>query len=141
MTEPDRYDAAIAATQRLEESVRGLKDEVVALRTYGRRNRHYIAAIAVSLVFDVALSIVVFVVAVQLVKTNDLATANLQTQIATCESSNESRQVSTNLWNYVLDTAGRNPDNQVGERKQQIEDFRAYMQRAYAPRDCSLIGK
>lgn len=142
MTEPnEQQHAAIAAAIRLQGSVIDLKEEIAALRDYGQRSRKIIWSLAVSLVLDVLLSIVVVVVAIQAKDANTLAQANQQTQIATCESTNQSRQVAVNLWRYVLDASAKDPKNQTPERVKQIEDFRAYMESAYQPRDCSKIGR
>jgi hypothetical protein len=142
MTEP-YYNPAdvLAAANRLDESMVGLKDEIRYLRKYGRRNRHLIWGLAASIVFDVALSVLLFFVFVVAGNARDSADRNRQTQIATCESGNQARQVSSNLWSYVLDQAAKNPENQTEARRRQIADFRAYMLNAYATRDCSQIGK
>lgn len=142
MTEPNYNPAdVLAAANRLDESMVGLKDEIHYLRKYGRRNRHLIWGLGVSLLFDLALSVLLFFVFVVAGNARDTADRNRQTQIATCESSNQARQVSSNLWLYILDTAAKNPENQTEARRKQIADFRAYMLNSYAARDCSQIGK
>ncbi|MET9262422.1 hypothetical protein [Amycolatopsis sp. NPDC004079] len=139
MTEPQ--NPAIAAASRLQESVVDLKEEISGLRTYGRRNRHLIVGLAISLALDVLLTIGVIIAAVTANRAGDLAAANRQTQIDTCTASNDTRNASRNLWNYVLDTVAKSPENATAERKQHIAEFRTYMQTAYADRDCSQIGK
>jgi hypothetical protein len=139
MTDPQH--AAIAAATRLNESVTELKEEIHSLQVYGRRNRHYIVGLGISLAFDLLLSVVVIVVAIQANAANDRANANHEYQVDTCNSSNAARQTSRDLWNYVLDAASKNPANETPERKKQISDFRAYMENSYAPRDCSKVGK
>lgn len=139
MTDPQH--AALAAAARLNESVTDLRDEIHYLRSYGERNRHYIWGLAISLMLDVALSIVVIIVAVQANDANDRANANHQYQIDSCNQSNQARMVSANLWNYVLDAAAKSPENQTPDRKKQIADFRAYMESAYQQRDCSKVGQ
>lgn len=142
MNEPVYEPAAVlAAANRLDESMVGLTGEIHYLRKYGRRNRHLIWGLAISLVFDLALSVLLFFVFVVAGNANEAAERNRQSQIASCESGNQSRQVSSNLWLYILDTASKNPENQTEAKRRQIEDFRAYMLNAYAPRDCSQIGK
>lgn len=118
-----------------------LKDEIRNLQNYGKRNRHYIIGLGISLIFDLLLSVVVIVIAVHANHTNDLANANRQYQLDSCVSGNQTRQTSRDLWNYVLDAAAKSPANQEPGRKKQIDDFRAYMENSYAPRDCSKIGK
>ncbi|MBB1153532.1 hypothetical protein [Amycolatopsis dendrobii] len=139
MTDP--RNPAIAAAERLQESVVDLKEEIRGLRSYGERNRHLIVGLAVSLVLDVLLTIGVIIAAVTANHAGDLAAANRQNQLDTCTSTNQTRQASRNLWNYVLDQAAKDAEGQTPERRRQIAEFRTYMQSAYADRDCSKIGR
>lgn len=142
MTEPLHNPAdTLEAARRLELGMAALKDEIRDQHVYGRRNRHLIWGLAISLVFDVLLSVALFVTFVAVGNAQNAADRNRQTQIATCESGNQFRQVSSNLWTYILDTAAKNPENQTEARRKQIADFRTYMLSAYAARDCSQIGK
>jgi len=141
MTDPTQRQATLAAALRLNESMENLGGEMRALRTYGKQNRHYIWALAVSLLLDVVLTVVVVIVAGQARDANNLATANRNSQIETCNSSNVARQTSRELWNYILDVAAKQPENETPDRKRQLADFRAYMEKTYAPRDCAQIGK
>lgn len=134
----DKYRETLNAAADLQESMAVLSGEIRGLRTYGKRNRNYIVGLAVSLFLDLVLSIVVAFVAVSAAEANDQADQNRRTQIATCESANQSRAVTVNLWNYVLDSAAKN--DPTPQKLKQISDFRAYMQKAYAPRDCSQAG-
>jgi hypothetical protein len=140
MTEPYDPNETLAAARRLETSMGELHQEMHRLRVYGRRNRHLIWALAGSILFDVALSILLFFVFVVAGNARDAAARNRENQIETCEANNQSRQVTTNLWNYILDTASKNPENQTEAKRKQIADFRAYMAHAYAPRDCTKVG-
>lgn len=137
--EPDPRDTLRAAAA-LEGSMAGLRGEMAALRQRGKRNRNWIVGLAVSLTLDIILSVVVAVVAVQASQANDLAHQNRQSQVATCDAGNQARAVSVSLWNYVLDLSSKDPENQSPQRKQQIEQFRSYMQGAYAQRDCTQPG-
>lgn len=142
MSEP-LYNPAdvVAAANRLDASMTELKAEIRDLHVYGRRNRHLIWGLAASLVFDLLLSVALFLTFILAGNAQDAAERNRQTQVASCESSNAARQVSANLWTYVLDTAAKEPENQTDARRKQIADFREYMATSYAPRDCSKIGK
>jgi hypothetical protein len=136
----DDKQATLAAALRLNESMADLSTEMRALRDYGHRNRRYIWGLTISLILDLALSIVVAFVAVQANEASSLAAQNRTAQKTTCEASNQSRLVTTNLWNYVLDLSLKQP-NLTPEKQKQISDFRAYMTDAYAQRDCTQLGK
>lgn len=132
---PQQQQALYAAT-KLQESMEDLRTDLHKVERYGHRNRHYIVGLAVSIALDVVLSIVVIVIALAVSNTNGIANQNREAQKASCQSGNDTRQASTQLWNYILDASERNnPAN-----RDQIEQFRAYMQKAYAPRDCDHIG-
>lgn len=143
MSDPSTPDPrqTLAAAARLHDTMADLRDEIGALRTYGRHNRRYIWGLIVSLLLDLILSIVVAFFAVQATEASSLANQNRQTQRATCEAGNQARAVSRQLWNYVLDLSSKTPENQAPERKQRIEQFRQYMESAYAQRDCAADGK
>jgi hypothetical protein len=134
----DKYRETLNAAADLQDSMAVLSGEIRALRTYGKRNRNYIVGLAVSLCLDLVLSIVVAFVAVSAAEANNQADQNRRTQIATCESSNQSRAVTVSLWNYVLDSAAKN--DPTPQKLKQISDFRAYMAQAYQQRDCSQAG-
>ncbi|WP_370943994.1 hypothetical protein AB5J62_33475 [Amycolatopsis sp. cg5] len=141
MTHPDPGPAeTLRAAASLEESMSGLRDEMAALRQRSKRDRKWIVGLAVSLALDIVLSVVVAVVAVQASQANSLAQQNRQTQVLTCEAGNQARSASVSLWTYVLDATAKEPENQTPQRKQQIEQFRTYMQNAYAQRDCTKAG-
>lgn len=118
-----------------------LGQDIKALHSYGHRNRRMIWGLVVSLVLDIALSIVVAVVAVKASETNSLAQQNRNAAVATCEAGNSVRAVSVQLWTYVLDLSQKVPSNTAPDRQKQINDFRNYMLAAYAPRDCTEAGK
>lgn len=139
----ERYDpdSTLEAARNLQVAMVDLKNEMRNLSTYGKRNRHYIIALAISLVLDVALTGGVIIAFSRATDANNQADQNRQSQVDTCVSSNQSRKVTTDLWNYILDASSKNPENQTETKRKQIADFRAYMANAYAPRDCSQIGK
>lgn len=58
-------------------------------------------------------------------------------QVATCESSNESRALNVRLWDYVLSFPPSRPRTQAQEK--QLELFKAFMRKTFAPRDCTKI--
>lgn len=144
MTEPldsnDRPEI-FAAAERLQGSMTELQSEIGTLRTYGQHNRRYIWGLIVSLALDVALSIVVAVVAVQANEASSLANQNQQAQRTTCEAGNQARAVSVQLWNYVLDATKDDPRNQSPDRRALIAKFRTYLESAYAQRDCNSPTK
>ena len=142
MSEPNSADLLQAAVN-LQDSMGALGNDIQDLRDYGKHNRHMIIVLAVSLGFSVLLSAFLVVVAVQANHASAKAAAatseariNRQAQVTSCLAGNQARQVSAQLWTYVLDRIAANPDS-TPESKRQVTQFRAYVKRAYALRDCS----
>src|ERR1017187_6524828 len=68
MTDASHEQEAIEAARGLTETLRGTADELTAMRrelaamrTYGHRNRHLIAGVAISIALDIALTVFVAV--------------------------------------------------------------------------------
>lgn len=142
----DKDTAALAAATSLEAAMRGLSDDLGTLRTYGKRNRLLIWVVG----GVVALLILVGAVlwhttakaddaANEAKRATSAASQSLLTQHASCEAGNETRQVSRQLWNYVLDSPAAKPDATAAD-KQKIKEFRQYVNTTFAPRDCAKIG-
>jgi hypothetical protein len=143
MTSPD--DATLEAADRLERSMSALTAEMQSLGAYGKRNRHLIVGLAISLVLDLALSVVVWMVAAQAREASDraaeassAASLNRQAQVVTCESGNEARAAQVRLWSTVLDLSAQ-VSPQTPERARAADEFRAYVVRTFAPRDCQAV--
>lgn len=119
----------------LTKAVEDLAGEASELRGYGQRNRHMIWGLWVSLVVDVVLTAALTVVGVQAWQANDQADQNRQNQISICQTSNTARAQNAQLWEYVLNAVP--PRNDL--ERQRREEFRAFMRKVFAPRDCSKL--
>lgn len=120
--------------QRLDRS-----SVVESLRNVGNTNRHLIRWLVASVAFDIALSVVVLLLAYFAHNTAASAErASTQSRI-NCIAANQAREVQKSLWNYVLTfppPARETPaDRRV--RLQNTAKFRAYIKAQFAPRDCS----
>lgn len=143
MTDPDRENV-LAAASSLEHSMSDLGADIKSLREYGQRSRHWIWALAVSLTLDVVLSVFLGFVAVQANHASNKATdatsaahVNRQTQVTTCEATNQARAVSTQLWTYVIGVVTANNTQLTAAQRAQLVMLRTHIRTAYAPRDCS----
>lgn len=144
MTDPI-HDSTIQAAASLERSMDSLGNQIHALTKYGRQSRRLIWSLAASLLLDLVLSVIVWVVAVQANHASDLAAEatsvanqNHQAQVTTCVASNEARAATVQLWNYVLDLSTK---NELGaDKHKQIDDFRVYVNTTFAQRDCNTAS-
>lgn len=136
MMTPDQRDEALAAAARLEESMGDLASEMQAMRQYGHRSRRLIGLLGVSLCFDLLLSVVLGVVAYQAHQATTTSAQNKQNARITCEAANQSRAAQIQLWGYVLDVSEQNPER-TPQQRVQITQFRVYVARVFAQRDCN----
>lgn len=134
----------IVAAQKLTSALGELSDrlQVVAARQdeqgqYGRRNRHLIRWLVVSLALDVILTAAISVVAVKTNEANAKANETHNQQVATCLLSNEARAKNRQLWDYILKIPPTQP--QTEQQKVRVAEFRDFMNGTFAPRDCSKI--
>lgn len=132
-------DATLAAAERLSTSMDGLREDIGTLRSYGKRNRHFIWTLAVSLVLDVVLSVAVAVIAVQANQAASAADRNRDTQRVTCESANESRAANRSLWGAILDASNQANPNATPAQRNQVEGLRWFVNQVFAPRDCAHL--
>ena len=140
----DRPSAAglLAAVEKLTASndavsgqLESLKAESVEHRRYGRRNRHLIWVLAAAVVLLLTAGIVVN--AVRASNASDLARQVHATQVSTCQQGNVTRLQQLQIWDYVLAVPPTKPP--TAREKAVRADFKGFVHRVFAPRDCSKI--
>ncbi|MFD7157972.1 hypothetical protein ACXJJ3_08655 [Kribbella sp. WER1] len=142
MTDPELADQADALARAVDQ----LSTSVDNLAASQRRVKHAVAGIVATLALVVALGVVLAFVASdarrasqRAEEANSLSERNAQAAKVTCESSNEARRVSRQLWTYVLDVTTKG-QQLTAEQLRQVRTFRAYLATVYADRDCSSPG-
>lgn len=132
----------VAAVRALTESNKKLSDQLTLLRAeseghrrYGRRNRRMIWTLAVAVVLLLTAGIVVN--SLRASNASDLARQVHATQVNTCQQSNTTRTQTIQLWDYILSIPPAAP--LTAEQRKQRVDFKAYVHRVFAPRNCSKI--
>lgn len=139
--QPTSFELAVAA-ERLEKRMSELSADIHTLRTYGQENRRLIKAVIAG---AVVLAVVVVVltglwrrtahVADEANRATSTAAQAIRSQQITCQASNDARALNRNLWGYVLSEAVKS--NPGGAK--QIEQFRAYIAKTFADRDCTAV--
>ena len=141
MSQPDKPDA-VAVARRLASAVEALGVKVENLAAYGHRNRRMIWGLIISIVLDLALTVVVAVFAVQAHDANTAAVAASQSELALCQAGNIARAQQVKLWTHLLSlppAPGSPPRTKA--QQQEIAAFGAYVQSIFHPRDCKHLGK
>lgn len=106
---------------------------VQALVNTGKTNRRIIRWLAVSVALDIGLSVAMIFIAIGAQHTAETATsAQTQTRLQ-CEAGNEARSAQLQLWTYVLTLSSQ---HETKRQKKQAVQFRHYIQRVFAQRDC-----
>lgn len=138
-TAADDTAELLVVARGMTAAIRDLSGDVKSVATYGQHNRRLIWVVAVSVTFDICLSLALGAVAVQSRHASDKATKASSTLVVNCLSGNESRKIQTDLWNTVL--AFPPPPVETAEartqREAQTAKFRTYIGQAFAQRDCS----
>lgn len=128
----NQLTSALDAMSGRLEAVSAAQDEQIL---YGRRNRHLIWGLVVSLLLDAVLTVAIVSVTVKTNEASNRATETHNRLVATCISSNEARRLNTQLWEYIFTLKPSTPRT-VAQQKQ-IVDLQDYVHRAFAPRDCA----
>lgn len=132
----DPQAEALAKADALTKALNGFTARLEQLTQYGRRNRRMIWGLVVSFVLDLALTIPIAWAVVHANDANDLAKANHVSQVQTCVASNDSRRDVRELWGKLF---ALSPAPKTDEQRKRLGEFRAYIDKTYAPRDCSKI--
>lgn len=143
-SEEDR--ATLAAADRLESAMRDLAEEIVNLRTYGKRNRLLIRVVGVIVIVLALLGLGLWGTvneahdaAEKAQEANSTASRALLVQQVTCEAGNRSSRLSKSLWTYALQQTTQSPATSASERRK-VAEFRAFLESTFAPVDCAALA-
>lgn len=115
--------AALAGVTELAKRVTFLTDEVKLLRTYGRRNRKYIA-------FDIVLTVAILVVSYLFAQQH----SNL---VAACQAGNQTRAQERGLWGHLY--AGALQEHPTLAQLAADRKLIAYVNKTFANKDCAAV--
>lgn len=129
--EPD--EASLA--EREADIDRRIGDLLVDMQHLGDRNRRNIRLLALSVMFDVLLSIGLgaFAYQVHQLSANTAATTSEQ-QMSTCNAGNQARALNAELWNYILSQPS---GPQTADQSATVTSFKAFIANIFTPRDCT----
>jgi hypothetical protein len=122
------------AVDRLNED---MSEQVVALSNVIKRDRRRLIVLAVSVVLDIVLSIAVAFFAFTATSAKSTAEQNRHDARVTCQATNEARVQQIQLWDFVLNLSASGM--QTPAEKARAQQFRAYVARVFAPRDCGQL--
>lgn len=111
-----------------------VKHALDRLERGGHANNLMIRALAVVVGFELALGIVLTVVAWETLQVANTAQEAARSQRSQCLATNEARAAQVRLWDYILDTPPSTP--RTPEQSKQVAQFRDYVHRSFAQREC-----
>lgn len=133
-------DPALTRLEHLSSVLDGVAAQLAAVAGREARTRKITWALAVSLVLDVALTIVVTVLTFAAIHdTSAVRTAQAglhASQLAACAAGNQSHAEQRQLWGHVIAQAAAGP----GSNKTGLDQFQAYINRTFAPVDCAKLS-
>jgi hypothetical protein len=134
--------AALTALKDLSSRVVTLTEEVVRLRTYGRRNRWFVV-LDVILTVGLAVSGLVSVHATDTADRNGVTISQLHaTQVSGCKAGNQTRAQEITLWTHLASVSKAPPHltrRQIAANRREIAQLLAYIRMTFAPRDCRSL--
>lgn len=146
---PDPIQTAKALTDALE----GMTKQLAAVKATVARGKRIIIGLAVSLVLDVALTVVVTLTAAQAhdtaaqahdasARANATVTQLHAIQVSSCNAGNGTRAAEIQLWTHLAAVstppAGSTPA-QAAKDRQAIAALLTYVRQVFKPRDCAKI--
>lgn len=127
--------------ESFEQSSKGLIESIAELLRDGKRNRFFIRLLALSLVFDIGLSLGLGFVAYKARDASQKA-ARATTQVAlaksltklNCDSANDTRAAARHVWAFILTEEGKGSVTKA--EKDQVAGLKKTILVAYAPHIC-----
>lgn len=113
-----------------------IDQQISNLTRADQRNRRHIILLALSLLFDLVLSLVL---AYGWHTNHNLAIraeTNRDAIVRGCETSNEARAKNKQLWAYILELPTPDGQPRTPEQQKRLDDFRMFVDDTFAPRDC-----
>jgi hypothetical protein len=122
-------------SDELDKRIAG-SDTITHLTVASKRNRTMIRLLWLTVTLDIFLSVALGVVGYENFKLAQQANS-LQVRIQqTCLAGNDARRGQITLWKYLLDFPPNAPRTHV--EQQQIDSLRVYINKLFAPRNCSV---
>jgi len=112
-----------------------IDQNIAVLEKAARKQKRTNWALAISIIFDIALT---FFAIHNNSETNKIAVqaeTNHAALIARCENTNEARAKNRLIWGYILDQQPADPISEA--QKLRIEQFRTLVNDTFKPDDCS----
>ena len=134
---PDPVKTAVSLTDALS----AMTAQLAQVKATVRRGKHIAIALAIALIFDVALTVVVSITAVQAHDTSARANATVAQlhaiQLASCKASNQIRGAEVGLWEKLarLSTTARTTRAQ----RKTDQELIAYIKMVFRAKDCRAI--
>lgn len=134
---PDPVARSDALDRKLSQV--GIPATLDGLRRFVGRQQTIVRVLAISLVVDAFIGVAVLVLAIRANQAAQNANRAENAVYVSCVSGNQARATERTLWDYVLSIPPQQPQTQA--QKDQITQFKAFLDTNLAQRDCSALGR
>lgn len=110
---------------------------IEALIKDASKRKRQVRLLTISIFLDILLTIGLAVVSLNTHKLATQADSNQQAIIRSCETGNEARANNKQLWTYLLNIP--TPNAPTFQQQQVRDQFSAFVDKTFAPRDCSKV--
>ncbi len=108
--------------------------QVEALARADKRQSRQVILLSITVAFDVLLTIGFGYITIRTHQLANQAETNQTALVRNCETANASRKNNQVLWDYIL--AIPTPNAPTVEQQKNRDDFKAFVDKTFAPRDC-----
>lgn len=127
----ERLEVVARQLNQVAERLRDVSAAQVKDRAASRKTRHLAVGLTVSIVLDVALTVVVSLLTISALNQGTTLHAS---QLAACAIGNQTRVDEEQLWDYLFDVTG-------GVKTAQEKQFLGYVDKTFAAVDCAAVYK
>lgn len=114
-----------------------IDENIQTLIRADKRRKAQVTLLAISIFIELLLSVALAYGWSQNHKLAIQAESNHMAILRNCETSNEARANNKQLWDYLLTQTPSQPP--TAEQEKRIADFEAFVNKTFAPRDCSSL--
>lgn len=135
-------DDLLTAASSMTQAIKSLSEEIGGVKIYSQQTRRLARVLIVSVIFDILLSVGLYLGFRKADDASSKATKASSKQIVACTAANASNDIQTKLWNIVLNFPAPVGETQEAkeQRLEQTSQFKQYIQTAFAQKDCTKAG-
>lgn len=134
-----------ATARALQAALEAMTAQLAQVKTSLRRGKRVVAALVISLLVDVAVTIGVGIAVHQANDASARANATIaqlhSTQVSACRAGNQTRAKEVMLWTHIFDLSVGSGRPVTAAQRKADEQLLAYIRRTFQAKNCSAVYK